>query len=61
MVLELTMCSSATPCSAVGLLGFWNSEHDETRKWDGMGQWTEGGMDNALRTGRTDVNVEIVM
>ena len=37
VVLESSIHRSTFPCSVVVWLGFWNSEHDETRKW-AMGQ-----------------------
>ena len=33
MVLESSIHGSALPYSVAVRLGFWNSEHDETRKW----------------------------
>ena len=52
VILELNKHTLTLPCSVAVWLGFWKSEHDETRKCDGM------GLDGTQ--GQTDVKVEIV-
>ena len=56
MVLELNKHTLTLPCSVAVLLGFWKSEHDETRKL-AMGQRDRP----LLPYGWKDMNVRIVM
>ena len=56
VVLKLNKHSLTLPCSVAVLLGFWKSEHDETRKL-AMGQW-DGPL---LPYGWKNMNVRIVL